>query len=117
MTGKSLSDRLADQAKKEPQRRGTGRAAFIALKGEIADALVAGWQAKEIHALLKKERKLEISYTVFLRYIKQFITDPSKAGGGTPQVVVAQTAPVQPAPAAAAQRPQAPRNFEFTPKK
>lgn len=68
----TLSERLAEKAKRNPNVKGQGRAAFIALKPDIKSALDEGWSAKEIWTLLREEEKISISYSVFLRYIRAY---------------------------------------------
>lgn len=69
----TLTERLAARAKQTATEKGRGRAAFLALKPEIQVALIEGWNAKEIWTLLKAEEKIGISYSVFLRYIREYI--------------------------------------------
>lgn len=97
----TLSERLAERAKKSATEKGRGRAAFLALKPEIQAALNEGWVAKEIWSLLKDEGKIAISYSVFLRYIR----DGGMKGNApaAPPLVPATTAAVIPA---AGQKPE-----------
>lgn len=85
----TLLDRLAARAKKTATEKGRGRSAFLALKPEIQAAIDQGWTAKEIWELLKDEGKIAISYSVFIRYIRDggmrggALLAPSKTGETT----------------------------------
>lgn len=69
----TLTERLAARATKTALEKGQGRSAFLALKPEIQAALKEGWNAKEVWSLLKDEGKIGVSYSVFLRYIREYI--------------------------------------------
>jgi len=51
------------------------RAAFLALRDEVKQALDDGWPVKEIWATLHEEGS-NFSYTVFWRYVKRLIVWP-----------------------------------------
>ena len=69
----TLTERLAARATKSAMEKGRGRAAFLALKPDVHAALQEGWKAKEIWSLLRDEGKIGVSYSVFLRYIREYI--------------------------------------------
>ena len=71
---KNLEQRIADRIGREtPRTRGAGRAAFLALKGEIQTALTAGWSSKDIWKTLHEEGKVQVTYQAFNRYVQRFI--------------------------------------------
>jgi hypothetical protein len=49
------------------------RAAFLALRDEVKQALDDGWPIKEIWETLHEEGGITFSYTVFCRYVKRHI--------------------------------------------
>jgi Family of unknown function (DUF5338) len=49
------------------------RAAFLALRDEVKQALDDGWPIKEIWETLHEEGGIAFSYTVFCRYVKRLI--------------------------------------------
>lgn len=69
----TLTERLAARATKSAMEKGRGRAAFLALKPDVQAALREGWKAKEIWSLLRDEGKIGVSYSVFLRYIREYV--------------------------------------------
>jgi len=76
---KNLEQRIADRISREaPKARGTGRAAFLALKAEIQEAISAGWSSKDVWRTLHEEGKVQVSYQAFNRYVQRFIRGPRK---------------------------------------
>jgi hypothetical protein len=88
----------------------------LALKPEIQAALKEGWNAKEVWSLLKDEGKIGVSYSVFLRYIREYITSsagghlqlqpPIDGGGDSPEAgpaVSKESTPKRPAPSVSGQ--------------
>jgi hypothetical protein len=49
------------------------KAAFLALREEVKEALDDGWPVKEIWKTLHEEGSIAFSYTVFCRYVKRLI--------------------------------------------
>ena len=70
---KTIMDRLVTL--KPQNQTGTRRKenlyVFLALKGEIAQAIYHGWTARSIWELLTHERKLSCSYENFVRLCKR----------------------------------------------
>jgi len=74
---KRLSARIAERTgRKTPSRHGMNRAAFLALRDDVKQALDDGWPIKEIWETLHEEAKIAFSYTVFCRYVKRLIVRP-----------------------------------------
>lgn len=73
----SLSERIAERAKKTKKqaRGGANRAAFLAHKDEIANAIADGWPVKDIWQTLSDEGAITFSYDSFIRYVRNLITD------------------------------------------
>jgi hypothetical protein len=57
------------------------RAAFLALRNEVKQALDDGWPIKEIWETLHEEGSIAFSYTVFCRYVKRLIVRPRQEMG------------------------------------
>jgi hypothetical protein len=57
------------------------RAAFLALREEVKQALDDGWPVKEIWETLHEEGSIAFSYTVFCRYVKRLIVRPRQEMG------------------------------------
>lgn len=51
------------------RRARNGRAAFVALEGEVRAALAAGWTVRAIYD--EKKKRLSMSYSQFARYAQQ----------------------------------------------
>jgi hypothetical protein len=107
---KSLSERIAErvrQRKAPPGRGGENRAAFLALRDDIAKALADGWSARAIWETLRAEGKIRFSYDPFTRYVKKLIEQPAEQPAVSPATPSDQS-PVAAAtstPRAAAERP------------
>jgi hypothetical protein len=88
-TTKSLTERIAERVNRQslPARR-QGRNRFLAMKGDIAQAIEAGWSIKDIWRTLTAEGKVVVSYQAFVGYVKRFITDAKTT-----------SAPISPKPA------------------
>lgn len=71
---KSLSARIAERAaRKKPSRNAQNRAAFLALRGDIKQALDDGWPVKTIWETLNEEGKVAFSYQAFRGYVNRLI--------------------------------------------
>lgn len=71
---KSLSQRIADRAtKKKPSRNAQNRAAFLAVREDIQQALNDGWPVKTIWETLHEEGKVSFSYQAFRGYVNRLI--------------------------------------------
>jgi hypothetical protein len=86
---KSLSARIAERiARKKPAGNVRNRAAFLALRGEVKQAIDDGWPVKTIWETLHDEEKVAFSYQAFRGYVNRLILSPpangdsAAAGGG-----------------------------------
>ena len=71
---KKLSVRIAERTgRKTPSRNGTNRAAFLALRDDVKQALDDGWPVKAIWETLHEEGKITFSYPAFCRYVKRLV--------------------------------------------
>jgi len=126
---KSLSARIAERiARKKPAGNVHNRAAFLALRGEVKQAIDDGWPVKTIWETLHDEEKVAFSYQAFRGYVNRLILSPPMNGEAAPTSVVAdQSRQVAPrlAPQSAKQpsesKPEKPAatgfTFNRTPKK
>ena len=74
---KSLSERIAARTvKKKPSRSAQNRAAFLALRVDIKQALDDGWPVKSIWETLHEEGKIDFSYQAFRGYANRLILSP-----------------------------------------
>ena len=74
---KSLSERItARTVKKKPSRSAQNRAAFLALRVDIKQALDDGWPVKSIWETLHEEGKIDFSYQAFRGYANRLILSP-----------------------------------------
>ncbi len=77
---------MAKQASSVGQKIGkkkrSGRVDFIAQIDDIKAGLAEGWTAKDIWEELKKDKKISISYQMFMRYVEQLITGKKKTDDG-----------------------------------
>lgn len=130
---KTLSERIADRVRQEKTSVGAqNRAAFLALRSEIAQALDDGWLMRKVWVQLQEEGKISFSYQTFRLLVKSLILDPKKRGApkaGTGEKppsnqanVEKETVPAPPplsTPKKDPTKPPAPTGFNFdaTPKK
>lgn len=71
---KSLSERIAERAKKKkPSRNAQNRAAFLAVRVDVKQALDDGWPVKSIWETLHEEGKVTFSYQAFRGYVNRLI--------------------------------------------
>ena len=69
---KDISARLAEKlAHSDSQHAKRNLAIFFVLRDEINSAINTGWSVKDIWQLLHDEKKIVISYQVFLRLVKK----------------------------------------------
>jgi hypothetical protein len=100
---KSLSARIAERiARKKPVGNVRNRAAFLALRGEVKQAIEDGWPVKTIWETLHDEEKVAFSYQAFRGYVNRLILSPPANGEAAPAPVVADQ-PRQAAPRLAPQ--------------
>jgi hypothetical protein len=110
--GKNYPDQLGDWVR---QRAATTRdknlVAFLAVRDDVRAALDAGYAAKTVWSNLHESKRIAVSYTAFLRYVRKFLTQPADAARS-------QLAPSATTEAAAEhiERPTKPVGFVFNPK-
>ena len=74
---KSLSARIAERiARKKPVGNVRNRAAFLALRGEVKQAIDDGWPVKTIWETLHDEEKVAFGYHPYRRYVNRLILSP-----------------------------------------
>lgn len=126
---KNLSERIADRMRNKKATVGAqNRGAFLALKGEIIQALDDRWPVKTIWETLHDEGKVKFSYQAFRNYVNSLILTPKQvatpkvpAEGKHPGNQPERQNPVMPAPPRAAMPRQAPApsqgpaGFNFNP--
>ena len=89
---KSLSARIAERiARKKPAGNVRNRAAFLALRGEVKQAIDDGWPVKTIWETLHDEEKVAFSYQAFRGYVNRLILSPPANGEATPLAVANQS--------------------------
>ena len=89
---KSLSARIAERiARKKPAGNVRNRAAFLALRDEVKQAIDDGWPVKTIWEALHDEEKVTFSYQAFRGYVNRLILSPPASGEATPLVVADQS--------------------------
>lgn len=95
-SGKSLSERIAERAKKkkQPGRAGKNRAAFLAVRDEVRQSLDDGWPVKDVWETLYDEGAIAFRYDAFIGYVKKLIRQPATVA---PSIPVVQEAPARPA--------------------
>ena len=118
--GKSLSERIAARAaNNKPSRSAQNRGAFLALRGEVEQALDDGWPVKTIWATLHQEGKVTFSYQSFRGYANRLIL--ARAQAAPPAGVVDQGKALRPGAGArsqatgekTSQKPAGIRGFKF----
>lgn len=98
---KRLTERIAAQMQtQKPTRSGQNRAAFLAQRDDIKEALTDGWPVKAIWKTLHDEGKISFGYDAFISYVNSLIRSP-----GEPEKATARPpASSQPAPRKPPQR-------------
>ncbi|RUR14191.1 TraK family protein [Legionella sp. km772] len=72
--GNSLSERIAaKQIERKVSDKSVNKAAFLALKKDIASALTDGWSIKLVWETLVEEGKISFSYKTFCGYVARLI--------------------------------------------
>lgn len=117
---KSLSERIAARTvKKKPSRSAQNRAAFLALRVDIKQALDDGWPVKSIWETLHEEGKVDFSYQAFRGYANRLILSPPATEPPTPipAAVVPEPGPGNPTKPAssktAVKKAEPPAGFTF----
>ncbi|HHT9699989.1 TPA: TraK family protein [Legionella pneumophila] len=77
--GNSLSERIAaKQLVRKAAAKSVNKAAFLALKNDIASALADGWSIKLVWETLVEEGKISFSYKTFCGYVARLIAAEKK---------------------------------------
>lgn len=77
---KDILERLAEGAEKSgPTRAKNNLSSVLALRNQIEVAIISGWSIKDIWQLFQDEKKIDISYQIFLRLVKKYTSYESKA--------------------------------------
>lgn len=77
--GNSLSERIAaKQIERKASDKSVNKAAFLALKKDIASALTDGWSIKLVWETLVEEGKISFSYKTFCGYVARLIAAEKK---------------------------------------
>ncbi|MBD8829002.1 TraK family protein [Pseudomonas sp. CFBP 13602] len=128
---KNLSERIAERMKNKKTNVGAqNRGTFLALKGEITDALDNRWPVRTIWETLHEEGKVSFGYQAFRNYVNSLILAPKRSQkSSTAEGQVQQSADssskkksaVAPAPRAKEPRQSSPQppastGFAFDPK-
>ena len=78
--GNTLSERIAaKQRNKKSSDKSVNKAAFLALKKDIASALADGWSIKLVWETLFEEGKISFSYKTFCGYVARLIAAEKKS--------------------------------------
>ena len=81
--GEKLSVRIAArEVAKKPSPYAINRAAFLALRQDIKDAMADGWNVMSIWETLHEEGKVSFGYEAFRKYVNRLILLPLHCGGG-----------------------------------
>lgn len=76
---KTLTQRIADRVAKEGKgATKKNRAIFLALRGEVEDAIKDGWPVKTIWETLHDEGRVTFSYQAFRLYVNKLIDQGEK---------------------------------------
>ncbi|MYN08889.1 TraK family protein [Pseudoduganella aquatica] len=110
--GKNYPDQLGDWVR---QRAATTRdknlVAFLAVRDDVRAALDAGYAAKTVWSNLRESKRIAVSYTAFLRYVRKFLNQSDDAASSQPAPST-KTAAVS----EHNDRPAKPAGFVFNPK-
>lgn len=75
--GEKLSVRIAArEVTKKPSPYAINRAAFLALRPDIKDAMADGWNVMSIWETLRDEGKVSFGYEAFRKYVNRLILLP-----------------------------------------
>lgn len=92
--GEKLSVRIAvREVTKKPSPYAINRAAFLALRQDIKDAMADGWNVMSIWETLHEEGKVSFGYEAFRKYVNRLILLPSPAVATELEEVYAQKKP------------------------
>lgn len=101
---KNLSARIAERTGlKTPSRNAKNRAAFLAQRQDIKQALEDGWPVKTIWETLHEEGKIPFSYQAFRGYVNRLILSHEKD-------LLANTTPIETANTGQSNQPSTEKN-------
>ena len=96
----SLSTRVARFVQTQPAwRSNKARAAVVALRAEIQQAVGDGWSVRAIWQTLRAEGAVKVGYHAFRRYVAELVLRQSKAPAHRPIVRTESTHGTAAAPA------------------
>ena len=73
MPGKTLDQLLSEYAEApDADRRSRNRAAYLEHRDEILKALDAGWSMRRIWDVLRRDGRIEFSYSRFVHYTRRY---------------------------------------------
>jgi hypothetical protein len=76
---KTISERLRERANSASGPRSlVNRAAFLAIREEVADAIRDGWSVRRIWELLQEDREIAVGYVRFTQLVRQYIHAPAR---------------------------------------
>ena len=85
----NLSARITERTKlKSPARNAQNRAAFLALRPDIEEALKDGWPVKTIWETLHEEGKITYGYQAFRGYVNRLILSDTIPPSVKPNLIV-----------------------------
>lgn len=90
--GKNLSERIADRLARKPKRSGQNKAAFLAVRDQIKQALDDGWSMKIIWETLHEEGSISFGYHAFVGYVNRLAI---RNKSSQPSSVASASAPTQ----------------------
>jgi hypothetical protein len=73
MRSSSLLEQIIEDSKKSPIKKDINRAAVLALRVEIKEALDQGWSMKKIWKVLHDRGSISFSYQAFTVYVNRLI--------------------------------------------
>jgi Family of unknown function (DUF5338) len=92
--GEKLSVRIAArEVTKKPSPYAINRAAFLALRQDIKDAMADGWNVMSIWETLHEEGKVSFGYEAFRKYVNRLILLPPPAVATETEGAKAQNEP------------------------
>jgi hypothetical protein len=122
--GEKLSVRIAArEVAKKPSPYAINRAAFLALRQDIKDAMADGWNVMSIWETLHEEGKVSFGYEAFRKYVNRLILLPPPAVATETEEVYAPKKPavatgqqpMEPLPKKTAAQPPQNGGFVFDP--
>jgi nuclear transport factor 2 (NTF2) superfamily protein len=83
MPDKSLAQLLSEYANgPDADSRARNRSAFLENRDEILRALDAGWSRRQVWDVLRRDGRIDFSYSRFVHYIRKYRDSGAAAGAG-----------------------------------